>query len=394
MTTIPELIERPRERITPLKWLHTNLFSSWFNGILTFACLALIYLILSPLLTWIFTQANWGVVTANLRLFMIGLFPIEQVWRIWVCVALVTSLLGLSWGIWPQVIRGVAVAYGCALILLALLPFSGTTRIALLVCGLLIFGGFYIGRLLVDQSRWVVIGWVLTLPFIVYFLRGFGVLLPVIETREWGGLLLTMILSITGIVFSFPLGVMLAVGRRSSLPAVSLFCTGYIELIRGVPLVTILFMSQIMLPLFIPGGEAIDSIVRAIVGFTLFTAAYIAENVRGGLQAVPNGQYEAARALGLNPFFTMSLIVLPQALRIVIPANVSQFVSLFKDTSLIAIASQLDLLGIGRAVLGQDAFLGLHAEVFVFVAAVYWVFAFSMTYVSRQLEAALGVGKR
>ena len=394
MTTTPNLIERPRERITPLKWLQINLFSSWYNSILTFVCLAIIYMVLSPLLTWIFTQANWDVVTVNLRLFMIGLFPVEQVWRIWVCVALVTSLLGLSWGIWPQVIRGVAVAYGCALILLALLPFSGTTRISLLVCGLLIFSGFFLGRLFADRSRWVVIGWVLTLPFIVYFLRGFGVLLPVIETREWGGLLLTMILSITGIVFSFPLGVLLAVGRRSSLPAISLFCTGYIELIRGVPLVTILFMSQIMLPLFIPGGEAIDAIVRAIVGFTLFTAAYIAENVRGGLQAVPNGQYEAARALGLNPFLTMCLIVLPQALRIVIPANVSQFVSLFKDTSLIAIASQLDLLGIGRAVLGQDAFLGLHAEVFVFVAAVYWVFAFSMTYVSRQLEAALGVGKR
>ncbi|NOK58127.1 MAG: ABC-type amino acid transport system, permease component [Chloroflexi bacterium AL-N10] len=394
MTTIPELIERPRERITPLKWLRTNLFSSWYNSILTIICLTLIYLVLSQLLTWVFTQANWGVVTTNLRLFMIGLFPIEQVWRVWVCVALVTSLLGLSWGIWPQVIRGVAVAYGSALMLLTLFPFSSSTRVWLLVCGALIFGGFFLGRQFAAQSRWVVIGWVLTLPLIVYFLRGFGVLLPVIETREWGGLLLTMILSISGIVFSFPLGVLLAVGRRSSLPAISLFCTGYIELIRGVPLVTILFMSQIMLPLFIPGGEAIDSIVRAIVGFTLFTAAYIAENVRGGLQAVPNGQYEAARALGLNPFLTMSLIVMPQALRIVIPANVSQFVSLFKDTSLIAIASQLDLLGIGRAVLGQDEFLGLQAEVFVFVAAMYWVFAFSMTYVSRQLESALGVGKR
>lgn len=394
MTTIPELIERPRERITPLKWLRTNLFSSWYNSILTIICLTLIYLVLSQLLTWVFTQANWGVVTTNLRLFMIGLFPIEQVWRVWVCVALVTSLLGLSWGIWPQVIRGVAVAYGSALILLALLPFSSSTRVWLLVCGALIFGGFFVGRQFAAPSRWVVLGWVLTLPLIVYFLRGFGVLLPVIETREWGGLLLTMILSISGIVFSFPLGVLLAVGRRSPLPVISLFCTGYIELIRGVPLVTILFMSQIMLPLFIPGGESIDSIVRAIVGFTFFTAAYIAENVRGGLQAVPSGQYEAARALGLNPFLTMSLIVMPQALRIVIPANVSQFVSLFKDTSLIAIASQLDLLGIGRAVLGQDEFLGLQAEVFVFVAAMYWVFAFSMTYVSRQLESALGVGKR
>jgi general L-amino acid transport system permease protein len=166
----------------------------------------------------------------------------------------------------------------------------------------------------------------------------------------------------------------------------------YIEVIRGVPLITVLFMMQIMLPLFVPGGERIDNVLRAILGFTLFTAAYIAENVRGGLQAIPRGQEEAARALGLNPLLTMGMIVLPQALRVVIPANVGQFISLFKDTSLVAIAGLLDLLGIARSVLAQSEFLGRQAEVLLFVAAVYWVFAYTLSAVSRRLEAT-GAGR-
>jgi general L-amino acid transport system permease protein len=215
-----------------------------------------------------------------------------------------------------------------------------------------------------------------------------------VPTTQWGGLQLTLVLAVTGILFSFPLGVLLAIGRRSSLPAISLFCTIFIEIVRGVPLITVLFMFQIMLPLFIPGGENIDKVVRAIVAFTIFTSAYIAENVRGGLQATPKGQFEAADALGLNPVLTMSLIVLPQALRTVIPANVGQFISLFKDTSLVVIAGLLDLLGIARSVVAQSEFLGLYAETLLFVAVVYWVFAYSMTHISKRLEDVLGVGKR
>jgi general L-amino acid transport system permease protein len=206
--------------------------------------------------------------------------------------------------------------------------------------------------------------------------------------------LCTKALSLVSIVLSFPLGVLLALGRRSTLPIVHLFSVLYIELIRGVPLVTVLFMADIMLPLFLPEGLRVDRVMRAMAGFTLFSAAYIAENVRGGLQAIPEGQIEAARALGLNGFQTTFLIVLPQALRLVIPANVGQFISLFKDTSLVAIMGLLELLGIGKAVLANPAYMGLQREVYVFVALIYGIFSYAMSYASRRLEIALGIGER
>lgn len=394
MAPIPKIIARPRERIHPLRWLRNNLFSTWYNTLLTFVSVWLLYAVLSRLLSWVFTEANWRVVAVNLRLFMVGTYPADQIWRLWLCVAIVAALLGLSWGVWPQIVRGVAVSYGSALLLLVLLPVSIDTRLWLALCAGLIFAGMFTGRRTPGIGRWVITGWIVFLLFSVVLIRGFGVVLPVVSTNRWGGLQLTMVLAITGIVFSFPLGVLLAIGRRSSLPAISLFCTLFIEIIRGVPLITVLFMFQIMLPLFIPGGESIDKVVRAIVAFTIFTAAYIAENVRGGLQAIPNGQFEASRALGLNPVLTMGFIILPQALRTVIPANVGQFISLFKDTSLVVIAGLLDLLGIARSVLAQSEFLGLQAEVLLFVAAVYWIFTYSMTHVSKRLEQVLGVGQR
>lgn len=395
----PQPIERPTVRIHPVTWIRKNLFSSWFNSLLTLLTLLFIYTVLFPFLTWIFTQARWDVVAVNIRLFLVGTFPAQEIWRVWTCVVLASGLLGLSWRIWPQVAGGVAISYGSMLLFLALLPFAPSNRIWLVLSGSLIFVGFLVGRKAVSEDhptirRWVAFGWLILLIVIIWLLSGLGITLPIIKTTQWGGLLLTLILAITSIVLSFPLGVLLAIGRRSSYPVISLFCTMFIELIRGVPLVTVLFMFQIMLPLFIPGGENIDKVVRAIVGFTLFTSAYIAENVRGGLQAIPKGQFEAARALGLNPLLTMLLIILPQALRIVIPANVSQFVSLFKDTSLVFIASLLDLLGVGRSVLGQSEFLGYQTEVYLFVGAVYWVFAYSLTYVSRRLEDVLGVRHR
>lgn len=394
MASASETIERPREPINVPKWLKQNLFSTWYNSLLTVVSLAFIYFVLSRLLTWIFTAANWQVVVANMRLFMVGTYPVEQIWRLWLCVAMLATLLGLSWGIWPTIVRSVAASYGGVLILLALLPVSGDTRLWLAGCGGLIFAGMIMGRRIPQWERWVATSWIVFLVVSILIIRGFGGPLPIVPTNNWGGLQLTMVLALTGIVFSFPLGVLLAIGRRSSLPVISLFCTAFIEIIRGVPLITVLFMFQLMLPLFIPGGETIDDVTRAIVAFTIFTGAYIAENVRGGLQAIPQGQFEAAKALGLNPFATMSLIVLPQALRSVIPANVGQFVSLFKDTSLVAIASLFDLLGIARSVLAQGDFLGRQTEVFLFVAFIYWIFAFSMVHVSKRLEEALGVGKR
>jgi len=205
---------------------------------------------------------------------------------------------------------------------------------------------------------------------------------------------LTFMLALVSIIASFPLGVLLALGRRSRLPAVSIFSTVYIELVRGVPLVTILYMAQIMVPLFLPGEMRIANVVRVIVGMTLFTAAYLAENVRGGLQAIPPGQIEAAQALGLDNARTTLLIVLPQALRLVIPANVGLFISLFKDTTLAVIVGLLEVLSIGRSVLAQAEWLGRQTEVYLFIAAIFFVFSYVMSYASYKLEAALGVGKR
>jgi general L-amino acid transport system permease protein len=407
MSTASDIVTRPRRRIHPVRWLRQNLFSSWFNTLLTFVSLGLIYIVLRQTFTWIFLGADWEVVVANLRLFMIGIYPVDQIWRLWLSVAIIVGLLGLSWGLWPHVVRGVAISYTAGLLLLTgiisanlLLAtpetrlFSPQTALWLLVCSALIFGGRFVGGRERNLGRTVIISWLVALIFIIYLMHGAGILLPVVPTTQWGGLQLTLVLAVTGILFSFPLGVLLAIGRRSNLPAISLFCTLFIEIVRGVPLITVLFMFQIMLPLFIPGGENIDKVVRAVVAFTIFTSAYIAENVRGGLQAIPKGQFEAADALGLNPVLTMSLIVLPQALRTVIPANVGQFISLFKDTSLVVIAGLLDLLGIARSVVAQSEFLGLYAETLLFVAVVYWIFAYSMTHVSKRLEDVLGVGKR
>jgi general L-amino acid transport system permease protein len=232
---------------------------------------------------------------------------------------------------------------------------------------------------------------------IIFLIRGIGgVPLPAVPTDLWGGLLLTLMLALVGISASFPLGVLLALGRRSTLPVVRVFCVAYIELIRGVPLITILFMGALLLPLFINATPA--HVVRAMVALTLFSAAYLAENVRGGLQAVPNGQIEAAKALGLNVFQSTLLIVLPQALRAAIPAIVNQFISLFKDTSLVAIIGLSELVGIARQVIRQPEWLtvtgGVQREVLLFVSLIFFVICFTISRISRRIEENLGVGTR
>lgn len=287
-----------------------------------------------------------------------------------------------------------ALAFGFGV--LALLPFAWEVRFWLLANLALVLGGYPLGRIFSGRKLWVVAGWVLSFPMTIILLSGFrgSAFLPLVDTNLWGGLLLTFLLSIIGIVASFPLGVLLAIGRQSTMPAIKLFCVLFIELVRGVPLVTVLFMAQIMLPLFLPEQIRIDRVIRAMVGITLFSAAYMAENVRGGLQAIPWGQIEAARALGLNSTLTMLLIVLPQALRAVIPAIVGQFITLFKDTSLVAIAGLLELLNIGHKILAQPEWMGLQKEVYAFVAVIYFIFSYAMSYASRRLEISLGVGER
>lgn len=396
MATIAEEIRPPRTTIGPIGWLRKNLFSTWYNALLTLISLWVLYVVLGGIVRWVLTGAEWRVVTNNLRLLMVGQYPPDQIWRVELVVLMVTFLFGLSARVWGGVVRSFAVALAAAFLTLAVLPFSLQTRLWLLGNLAVILGAYFIGGFLVHRGRWIIGGWLLSYVLAIVLLRGFqgSRILPFLSTNVWNGLLLTFLLAITGIVASFPLGVLLAIGRQSTLPAVRALSILYIELIRGVPLVTVLFMTQIMLPLFMPQGIRVDLVLRAMIGITMFSAAYMAENVRGGLQSVPYGQVEAARALGLNSALVLLLVVLPQALRAVIPAIVGQFISLFKDTTLVAIIGLLELLGIGKSILANPAYLGLAAEVYVFIAVVFWVFSYSMSYASRRIEKALGVGER
>ena len=397
-------IKPPQSSKQVLPWMKENLFSTWYNSLLTIVALGFVSFVLKGILTWAFTDANWGVIPANLQLFAVGAYPKTEIWRVWVVLYTVSALAGLSAGIWGGMPLRFAVAIGGIGIIGALLPLDSSTlgwaTRGWILGGVALLAGFLtLGlsttrlasqALLSKLHRWLVGGWLLSFPWTLIMLRGFGE--NAVMTTNWGGLLLTLILAAVGIVFCFPLGVLLALGRRSTLPAIKWVSTAYIEIVRGVPLITILFMAQIMIPIFMPDVR-LDKVLRAMLGLTLFSAAYMAENVRGGLQAIPKGQYEAAHALGLNYPLTMLFIVLPQALRSVIPAIVGQFIALFKDTSLVTIVGLLDLLGIAKTVIANPDWLGLQAEVYLFVAGIYFVFSYAMSYISQKIEAALGVGK-
>lgn len=391
----------PSERLTPIAWLRRNLFNSWLNSLITVLLLWAIGTLLFRIIGWMIMDANWAPVTTNLRLFWIGRYPPAELWRVQVCLALVLLLFGISAGIWRGIIQSVTIGIAAGAAVLAFFPFGLAAQAYLAGLVALIGLTFALGRWQGLRLRRTTIAlWLLSPLIVLLLIRGTSLtpFLPPVNTNLWGGLLLTLMLTVVGITASFPLGVLLALGRRSNLPVVKGFCITYIELIRGVPLITVLFMALLMLPLFLPPSVRIDTVVRVIVAITLFSAAYLAENVRGGLQSVPNGQVEAARSLGLNVFQSMLLIVLPQALRAVIPAIVGQFISLLKDTSLVAIVGLFDLLGIAGAVIEQPAWQtvsgGVQREVLLFTAFVYWVFCFTMARVSRHIERRLGVGTR
>jgi general L-amino acid transport system permease protein len=383
------------------------LFSTWYNALLTFVSVAFIVLAVRGIFNWVFFVADWSPVAESLKLFAVGLYPVDQAWRIGTILAMVSFLAGLSWGVWGGTVRTFALALATGFIVIALLPFDLhppnddpldlMLRLGFLVLPVLIFAGFLLGRLPAIKGRLVLILWLISFVLTIVLLLGFegSELLPRVASGLWGGLLLTFLLAIVGIVASFPIGVLLALGRQSSLPVVKIFCTLFIEIVRGVPLVTILFMASIILPLFLPGGIRIDRVLRAMIGMTLFAAAYMAENVRGGLQAIPAGQVEAAKAVGLTGFQSTTLIVLPQALRAVIPAIVGQFISLFMDTTLAIIVGLLELLAVGKAVLQTNPeWLLRDREVYIFVAVIFWIFTYSMSYASRRLEVSLGLGER
>ena len=394
-----ETLPPPRTVVGPIAWARHNLFSGVGSSVLTIVIGAIAALLAIGFVRWAVTEARWEVVTDNLRLFLIGQFPLDQAWRIGLNLAIVSVLSGLSAGTFGRTTRTLAVTLAAIQLILAALVLAsplGLAWAAVLAGNVLLIGvAFAIGLRGWIGRRPLVYAWLASVPITFLLLNGFGVTaLPSVSTSLWGGLLLTIMLAVVGIILSFPLGVLLALGRRSALPVVRILSTGYIEVIRGVPLVTILFMADIILPLFLPGEWRLDRVGRAMGGITLFSAAYVAENVRGGLQAIPSGQVEAAHALGLGGVQTNLYIVLPQALRSVIPANVGLFISLLKDTTLVTIIGLLEILGIGRAVLAQPDSFGANFEVFAFIAAIFFVLCYAMSQASYRLERQLGVGVR
>ncbi len=355
----------PPSTIGALGWMRRNLFSSPFNIALTALATYLLWITVPLLLNWALFDATWSgddreacqggsgacwvFIRVHLDQFMYGFYPKAQRWR--VNIALLLLILGAA----PLFIRT--------------MPNPVKVKLGL---GLLVF-----------------------YPIIAFVLFKGGLLgLPEVETSLWGGLLLTLVIAGVGMTAALPLGVLLALGRRSQMPAIQTLCITFIEFWRGVPLITVLFMSSVMLPLFLPEGINFDKLLRALVGVTLFQAAYMAEVVRGGLQAIPKGQFEAAAALGLGYWKAMALIVLPQALKLVIPGIVNTFIALFKDTSLVLIIGLFDLMNTVHNAITNPAWLGFSTEGYVFAAAVYWLFCFSMSRYSQNLEKRLYTGHK
>jgi len=342
-------------------WARQNLFSSIPNTLLTLLCAWILWEAVPPLLQWAWfgavwrtsdptvcreaEGACWALITEKHRFILFGLYPWGEQWRPLVAImlfiiALVTTCYPGFWRPW----------------------LLGLWTAVFALCALLMWGG------------------VLGMTFV--------------PNDQWGGLPLTLILSVVGMVCSFPLAILLALGRRSELPAIRSVCVAFIEFVRGVPLVSVLFMASVMFPLFLPEGVTIDKLLRAQVGIILFTAAYLAEAVRGGLQAVPRGQYEAADALGLGYWRKMGLIILPQALKISIPPLVNQFISMFKDTSLVIIIGLFDLLTTAKTALADPQWRPFFVESYVFVAMIYWGFCFFMSRYSQFIERRMETGHR
>jgi general L-amino acid transport system permease protein len=381
----------------PVAWMKKHLFSDWFNSILTIIIVTLLGLGGFRLISWAFTTAQWEVIPNNLGLFMTGTFPSEFYARIWVLLAIMCALAGFSWGVIARNVstlfsRGVLIGIGVICAFIILFPPTRPSALKLLPMVAIVAGmaaaGRAMGRKFPGIGKWVSLSWFVSY-FAAIWLIGGGLGLTEVSTNDWGGLVLTLFTAVTGIALCFPLGIILALGRRSALPVVRWLSTAYIEVVRGVPLVAFLFMGQVMIPLFLPEGARPDRVLRAIIALSLFSAAYLAENVRAGLQAVPRGQREAAMSLGLNTPMTLGLIILPQALKIAIPAIGGQFISLFQDTTLLAIVGLAELLGIGRSILANPNYLGRYAEVYLFLGVIYWIFCYAMSLGSRKIEEKL-----
>jgi len=378
-------------------WLQKNLFSSWYNTILTIISLGFIYWIGKSFIQWSITDAKWEVIEANFRLFFVGYYPtkpINLLWRPWLALGIIMSMGGLSWGILSSAKENLfnrknLVLLGLVAIVFTLFSIPSNISSSAILLGFLLLmianaiAGKELGKKFPDIINWLSLLWIAIFFIDLWILLG----TKYVRLDNLSGFLLNILVAVVSISLCFPLGVLLALGRQSELPVIRWLSIAYIEIIRALPLLGILFMAQVMLPLVLPANFRPDRVIRVIAGFTIFSSAYLAENVRGGLQAVAQGQVEAAKALGLNSFYTMIFIVLPQAIKAVIPSIVGQFISLFKDTSLLAIVGLVDLLGIAdKIVKGNPKFLGDYQETYVFVALIFWLICYAMSLASRRLE--------
>jgi general L-amino acid transport system permease protein len=363
-TSVPQM-RPPRATTGPVGWMRENLFSTWSNTLLTLVGLYITYLILVGIVNWAFLNATWvgadgsactreaagacwPFVQAKFSQFMYGRYPFEERWRVDLTYFL--AVIGLV----PLMIPWVRGKLWLSLYMLGIFPVAAF---------ILLYGGLG---------------------------------LRVVPTELWGGLLVTLVVASVGIAGAFPIGILLALGRRSKMPIVRWVSIGFIEFVRGVPLITVLFMASVMLPLFLPTGVTIDKLLRALIMVALFSAAYLAEVIRGGLQAIPRGQYEAADALGLTYSKKMGLIILPQALKLVIPGIVNTFIGLFKDTSLVLIIGIFDLLGIVQLNMTDAKWFSPTTAMtgYVFAGMIFWIFCFGMSRYSMFVEHRLAAGER
>jgi general L-amino acid transport system permease protein len=410
----------PTDHSGALGWMRRHLFSSWGNGITTVVLLAAIGWLLSWFLKWAVFTANftastgaecrgggacWALIREKSRLIFFGTFPYDQQWRPLLAVVAMLAMLILTSDrrMWQPSRLAVIWAVGSFITFLLMfgqlhVPLSLFLVVALLA-GL---GGMRL-RLGAPANEMMAYRVLAAIGAVGLVLRILGILpawklaiapFSYVETGLWGGLPVTLILATYGLVFAFPYGILLALGRRSNLPLIKGLCVGFIELIRGVPLISLLIMASVMLPLFLPSGVTFDKFLRAQVAIILFAGAYIAEILRGGLQSLPKGQFEAADAMGLNYVQKTTLIILPQALRVVIPPLINTFIGFFKDTSLVLIIGIFDFLNAANQALVDPAWAGYPGEVYLFAAFVYFCFCFSMSRYAKHLEIELNKGTR
>jgi general L-amino acid transport system permease protein len=344
----------PTSQIGAIGWIRKNLVCPWYNCLLTILSCWVIWSALAPFYNWAVRNATitldplaakehsgaaWGFIRDMWPIFITGVYPAEERWRPLLALGIVIALVGIT----------LVHKY--------------------------------------RRTRWIRALWLLSPIAVFSLIHGGGITsLPVVGTHYWGGLMLTIMLSIVAMLAAFPISVLLALGRTSKLPIAKPLCVAYIELIRGVPLITILFMASVVLPLFLPAGMELDKVLRAMVGITMFFSAYLAENIRGGLQGIGKGQYEAADALGMSYWSKTTVVILPQALRIVIPPMVNNFIGILKDTSLVGIVGLVDLLQIAFATTSNPKWFGRLEEAYVFVALWYWILCYGLSSYSRHLE--------